>query len=435
MKRVATAARAALPRPAGASRPWPALALLALAACASRGEGREPEVDSGTAAGEVTEASAATRVDSRPGRQAPEDAAAPSSNDGPASGSGSDASDAGTAPITSDAQDGPVPPPLDAMAANGARRGPVLAIDGERFTLDGAPFDLWGIRVASASGTAAMTKQLLDQLDVYKAHGVNTVTPWYMGSSGGNYDPFSADGTQVDGGRHGRMIQIIEAAAARRMVVIVGIFYQNAPFGLRDAEAVRTATRTVTRLLKPYGNVIINIANEQNSNNWADTAGKLDFRDPRRIVELAGVVRAEDPGRLVGGGGYDHAKNTTIGLSPMIDALLFDTDTRESSGPLYRRFSAAGIRKPIVNVEQFGAAGRTAVKGVFTAGDKAAWLREVDDAVAIPGLYTSFFADSWHQVAPYRYDLGGQGTAADPGTRWYFDYVAMKLGLTSKGSP
>ena len=64
------------------------------------------------------------------------------------------------------------------------------------------------------------------------------------------------------------------------------------------------------------GNVIINIANEQNSSGWEDTAEIFDFRDPERILELARLVRDVHPGRLVGGGGYDHEKNVVIGRSP-----------------------------------------------------------------------------------------------------------------------
>jgi hypothetical protein len=53
------------------------------------------------------------------------------------------------------------------------------------------------------------------------------------------------------------MEQIIQACAARKMAVIVGIFHQHAPFGLESAEAVRNVVRAVSRSLKPYRNVII----------------------------------------------------------------------------------------------------------------------------------------------------------------------------------
>jgi len=70
-----------------------------------------------------------------------------------------------------------------------------ITVDDTRFRVNGELFDMWGIRVASAVGKDAYTEQLVQQLDEYKAHGVNTVTPFYMGSSGGHFDPFTADGT------------------------------------------------------------------------------------------------------------------------------------------------------------------------------------------------------------------------------------------------
>ena len=302
---------------------------------------------------------------------------------------------------------------------------PVLTTQGPQFLLDGSPFDMWGIRVGSASQNVANTDHLLAQLDDYLAHGVNTVTVFYAGTRGGNSNPFSADGLTVDPAHQARMERILRATAERNMVTVVGIFYQNAPFGLQNAEAVRNAVRTVTRLLRPYRHVIINIANEQNSASWSDSAGIFDFRVPERIIELCAVVNAEDPQRLVGGGGYDHTKNLTIGLSPQVDVLLFDTIGPQNSGTLHDSFVANGVTgKPLVNVELFGAWTETDVRGVYTDAEKAEYFAEIQRADARPGLSVFLHSNSWMQGLPNRYDLAGQGTAEDPGIRWYFDAVA-----------
>jgi hypothetical protein len=268
------------------------------------------------------------------------------------------------------------------------------------------------------------TNHLIAQLDDYKAHGVNSVTVFYMGSSGGNYDPFSVDGSSINPGHQNRMQQIIEACAARNMVVIVGIFYQHAPFGLQDAEAVRNAVRTVTLSLKPYRNVILNIANEQNSHGWQDSADIYDFRNTSNIIELCRIVHQEDPDRLVGGGGYEHDNNEMLGNSSAVDVLLFDTLGGEDSGPLYNRFVSAGVTgKPIVNVELFGSWSKNAVKGVYSRSKKQEYYDEVDAAAAQRGLSVFFHSNSWCQKRPIRYNLAGPGTSSDPGIRWFFDYV------------
>ncbi|CAN5690805.1 hypothetical protein BH23PLA1_BH23PLA1_05420 [soil metagenome] len=129
------------------------------------------------------------------------------------------------------------------------------------------------------------------------------------------------------------------------------------PFGLRDAGAVRNAIRTVTEALEPYRNLILNIANEQNSSGCANTTNIYDFRDPQRIIELCRLVHEVDPQRIVGGGGYDHEKNLIIiGRSPEVDVLRFDTAGPDpDSGALDDRFVANGVEdKPVVNVELFG---------------------------------------------------------------------------------
>lgn len=309
----------------------------------------------------------------------------------------------------------------------------VLTVRGDTFLRDGSPVKLWGVRVASATHSAEATDRLMAALDDYQAQGVTAITVFYQGSSGGSQDPFSPDGRRVQPDHQARMERIIRECDRRGMAVIVGLFYQNAPFGLKDASSVEHAVQTVTTTLRPFRNVLINIANEQNSAGWSDTAAVYDFREPQRIIDLCRQVRRSDPRRLVGGGGYDHDKNEIIGRSPEVDALLFDTlgpDRNPDSGTLYDRFVAAGVTgKPLVNVEQFGGWTKQFVPpGVYPETARQAHLREVDAAAARPGLSVFFHSNPWFQGPslggyPLRFDLGGQGTAADPGVRWYFDAV------------
>jgi hypothetical protein len=306
-----------------------------------------------------------------------------------------------------------------------------VSVSGERFLLNGKPSQLWGLRGASATRDDALTDHLIAQLDEYKAHGTNAVTVFYCGSSLANYDPFSADGTALDPGHHARMIRIIEECDRRGMVVVVGIFYQNAPFGLRDATSVETAVRTVTRALRPHRNVILNIANEQNSHNWKDEAAIFDFRDPEGQAQLCRVAHEEDPGRIAGAGGYNWSKNVAIGRSPDVNALLFDTSKLdENSGAMYDSYRAAGIFKPMANVEQFGAVSGTWKGAIFPEDAKDLYYQEIDATVERPGLSAFFFYMPWVQREPVRYDLGGSGRTGDPGVRWYFEHQKRAIAET-----
>lgn len=311
-----------------------------------------------------------------------------------------------------------------------AKRGPIATTSGDRIRLDGEPIDVWGIRTSSATASDDQCDHLVAQLEEYVEHGVNAVTVFYQGCMGAHYDPFSADGTEIDAEHRRRLERIVEACAERDMLVIVGIFYQRAPFGLEDADAVRSAVRSVTEQLRPYGNVILNIANEHTSPRWADATDVFDFRDPERILELCRVVHDADPDRLVGGGGYHMETCTVIGRSPDCDVVMFDTGrpeyTQHDSGECYDRLVRAGVTEtPIVNVELFGGWSGNFPRGVFPPEARLAYEKEVRAAAARPGLSVFFHSNPWcqHPELPMRYDLGGQGTADDPGIRWYFEQV------------
>ncbi len=307
-----------------------------------------------------------------------------------------------------------------------------VARDGGHVTLDGKPVKLWGVRTASASQSAENTAHLLAQLGDYQSHGLNAVTVFYQGSSGGFSNPFSADGAQIDQAHHARMVEIIEACDRRGMVVIVGIFYQRSDF-FRTAAGWENATRAVTRALRPYRNVIINLANEQNSSLYKDSNSTFDIGAPSALIRLCDIVHEEDRYRLVGAGGYDYEKNIALGVSPSVDLLLFDTNGPEDSAALYDRFVAAGVKeKPIINVEQFGAYSAKPdfpkVAGVFTKENKALFLREIAAVHSRPYFHTFFFDARWLQGTGHghktnRYDLGGDGTEASPGWRWYAEAI------------
>ncbi len=294
------------------------------------------------------------------------------------------------------------------------------------FRVDGRPFTMWGMRVASASQTPALTEALIANLDDYREHGLNTITVFYQGSSGGYSDPFAADGRGMDAGHKARMEQIVAAARARGIVVIVGILYQRAAWNLNSAASVHNAVKTVAAFLLPYRNVIINVVNEGNAGQWSDTNGIYDVGVPANIGALCADIHSVDPMRLCGSGGFADSYNVGVGLDSNVDVLLFSTaGVTPTSSAKYDDFVAQGVNdKPIVNVELFG--GYTlkwSRPGVFHSTAKSHYQNEVMAKKNRPGLSIFFFSEPWLQGRPIHYELGGQGTSADPGIRWFWDYV------------
>ncbi len=316
-----------------------------------------------------------------------------------------------------------------------------LSLDGHTFTLDQVPIEMWGIRVASATQHDSLTLQLINQLDNYKDYGLRCISIYLQGSSGGYSDPFNPDGTMLDSHHKQRLTKIIEACAERDIVVIVGIFYQRVMSDqrrnrhLQTAKSVVQATKTVAKILRPYRNVIINIANEQNSFHYQKFT-PFDFNNPQRIIDLCKEVKQIDPHRIVGGGGYHDSSNVVIGRSPWVDVLLFDTygkdvEVDHHSGWHYDYYQSQGvINKPMINVEIFGGwTKRFTPPGVYPMKGKHIHLQEIREAKKRPGLWVHLHANLWCQGLadgyPIRYNLGGNGTVDDPGIRWWFEELGQ----------
>lgn len=319
----------------------------------------------------------------------------------------------------------------------------VIKVDGKFFTLNGKPFDMWGVRVASASVTESATNEFIAHLDEYKSYGINSFSVFLQGSSGIAIDPFNADGTAIEKGVLERTIRIIEECDKREMVVILGIFYQNVkqPI-LKDWNSCRSAVRLVTEKFKPYRNVIINIANEQNSEQHLDKAW-AKVTQVEGIIELARIVRKTDPERVVGGGGFSYVNNLLLTRSEDIDVLLFDTFfATDNSEHWYDYLTGGKIEKPLVNVEMLGYSTLFCKpQGVFEKNKyyedgKKEFTDEIDRALRTPGLYVFFHSTLWYQGLsrgyPQNYGLGGMGSKDDPGVRWYFEYLKEKLTIKQK---
>lgn len=314
-----------------------------------------------------------------------------------------------------------------------------LSVKGNSFYMDNEPFDMWGIRVASASQSDALTDHLIAQLDDYKQYGVNTVDVFFQGSSGGFSDPFLHNGTEIEEGHLRRMKKILNACRERGMVVIVGIFYQRTMAdydgvrNINDARGVESAVKSVAKALRSYKNLILNIANEQNS-AYYKKCDFFQFNDPARIIDLCKLAKSAAPRMFVGAGGYHDEHNVTIGRSPAVDVLLFDTYDRDAENDQhslwhYDFFTRNGVKdKPIVNVEMFGGWTKKFMPpGVYDEEGKKKHLKDADEALATPGLYVHFHSNTWCQGPSIqkeaRYDLGGMGTETEPGIRWWFDHI------------
>jgi len=145
----------------------------------------------------------------------------------------------------------------------------VFSVDGTRVTLNDREFKVIGLRVSNAIITDKTTRQLIDNLDVYRSYGVNTVSVFFMGSRFGDCKGYLRDAS-IDPAHAARMGRVIAEADARDMVVIVGCLYWSNSRAKEDLVATWTeehADRAVANTVRwlrdhEYRNVFVDVDNE-----------------------------------------------------------------------------------------------------------------------------------------------------------------------------
>src|SRR5207249_2782226 len=135
-----------------------------------------------------------------------------------------------------------------------------LVVAGGEFVRDDRPFDMWGLRVASAAASDDACAALLASLNDYQAHGINAVAVSLQGSAGGLAPALSDDGGRLDTATVRRFTAILEATRKRGMVVVVGLFYAAPRVWLRTGPAYEAATRSAVRFLRPWRHALLNVA-------------------------------------------------------------------------------------------------------------------------------------------------------------------------------
>ncbi len=246
---------------------------LALAAC---GEASDDD-DAGTAADSgVGEATATTGDPASDGTE--------TGDPGTADGSSSPTTDS----TTSDDDGG------DETTSAGDGSG--LAIDGDRFTFDGAPIFLLGVSYFDARDWSP------SDFDGLSQRGWNLVRIWLDWSDDGFFGPdatLSPDGAAA-------LAELVAAARERDMIVDVTILDPEFLVG-PDLEHRSAAAASVATLLLEANNVLFDVMNEHDHGG-----GPIDHAEAGAIVA---AVRAVDPARIVtisSTGGHLVADDATV---------------------------------------------------------------------------------------------------------------------------
>jgi len=216
----------------------------------------------------------------------------------------------------------------------------------------------------------AITDQLVRALPDYAAAGIRAITlnlqGGFPGYEGALNSAFRPDGS-LKLGYLMRVRQVLEAADAAGMAVILGCFYQRQDQVLRDEKALRRAvTETALWLRRQgYAHVLLEIANEIHHPGYDH--GLL--QDPAGVAELIAVVREAHPQLLVSASGLGDGRLPEAVAEAADFLLIHFNGTPVDSIPA----RVAALRhwgKPIVCNEdnKVGDEGQAAAEAAVAAG-------------------------------------------------------------------
>lgn len=169
-----------------------------------------------------------------------------------------------------------------------------LRIAGERFLLDGAPFEFTGVSFFNALFNAEFNRDSATRrawLRKFAAHGINVLRVWCQWDNKRGFVDAAPESTlfEDDGSLRGAVLAraraLLDDADAEGFVIELCLFARESKTGKRQlsTDARRKGARLAARALRPWRNMAIQIWNE------CDEDAK----------ELLGIIREADPRRLV----------------------------------------------------------------------------------------------------------------------------------------
>jgi hypothetical protein len=297
-------------------------------------------------------------------------------------------------------------------------------IRGERAYLGGREFNMWGIRGANTLMSQAVTERFVRNLDNMKAHGINALAVYIMGSNTGWPEEWAArNGFNPDGSLKpefaGRLEWLIREADKRGMVIGVGIFTPRNVANLQGDDAVRRALNETGRFLKDRGlrNVFVDLMHEYNHRRVVPDIFK-EPGGPAKKVQLHRWFREANPD-VPAGVCATIARDTDPGFPGADMNIIQKTMAIPATGYT-------------INIEthkrdNYDRDGVYTEKGL---AENYAWFETYKNTPnASIFLHASFLTGVTGRsgTAPHA-EMGGYGTADDPGVRWYYEWVRDNVG-------
>ncbi len=275
--------------------------------------------------------------------------------------------------------------------------------------LNGKPFQVVGLRVSNALVSDEKTQELIDNMDLFAATGINTMSVFFQGSRFGDVRGYHEDGTLSEVHAN-RMAQIIEAADDRGMVVLTGCFYYSTSKGKWENWDQETANRAVANTIrwlreKGYRNVFVDVNNEH----------MADFDD----AQLIAAGKAVDSSYVIATSGRETPENADLSIHHGRRDIpnTYYIETEGTGGNYWGSYSKREGLYDYINI------------GVY---DEKLKQTQINYATTILQDGQGFiFASTWLQCPPPggpHHRPGGFGTEEDPGVQWMLNFLHSKAG-------
>jgi hypothetical protein len=220
-----------------------------------------------------------------------------------------------------------------------------------------ATVSMWKYPDGTAYNPARQTSEFVGALPRYRARGLLAVTLNFQGgrpTAGSGPQPWDNSGFNADGSLKpsylARLDQAIRALDAQGMVAILGYFYFGQDERLINETAIKQATANATKwvLDQAYRNVLIEIANESDSDQYFH-----DILRPARVSELITAVQTQSTSygrRLYVGVSFSGGVIPPLSVAQVEDFILMHGNGQTSLGitSMVNAVRSYGLNKPIM---------------------------------------------------------------------------------------
>lgn len=295
----------------------------------------------------------------------------------------------------------------------------IFTVRGEQTLLDGKPFLAKGLRLSNALASDQAVGELIANLDLFASYGVNIISVFFQGSRFGDVKGYRQDAS-LDPVYAARMGRIIEAADKRAIVVLVGCLYWSVSKAKWESWTQKEANLAITNTVRwlkehDYRNTFVDVDNEGMALREAGF-------DNRQLVLAA---KAVDPTFMI-------ATNYHGDPPPEADLAIHHSNAApgkpyiesEGSPPVvpygrgyWGEYSKAEGFYGYVNV------------GAYTDEMKVSQIAAAGEHFASGKGY--MLASTYLQAGPPQgpnHRPGGMGTPADPGVRWWLEWLKATYG-------